>query len=104
MKMLFKKNGRDWLNPVDSYHTGLIQHSVESSVYKDDELLANCVDANFDIWDCSRKVSLDFSYSSNESYQQSLDKVNLLINHLREFKDSLMMARNTCDFSKKEDE
>lgn len=103
MKMLFKKNSRDWLNPIDSHHTGLIQHSVESSVYKDDELLSDCVDAYFSVWDCSRKVTLDFSYASYDGYQESLQKVNVLMKHLIEFKNSLMTARNTCDFSKKED-
>lgn len=99
MKTLFSKYGREWLNPLDSSDTGNIMYTVSCNAYRQEALLTSECDADFSFSDCTRKITLDFSYYSHESYVERLRKVDSIINHLYDFRDGLVQARNVCDFS-----
>lgn len=97
METVFKVCGREWLNSEDSYDTGALQYFVEVFSYKDGEPPSS-VDASFSAQDCSRKISLDFSFFSEEQFKERLHKVDILICHLMKFRQAMEDGRNACVF------
>lgn len=83
----YTKVNRVWLNPIKSNDDGMCSWEVEGR--------AGYVDAYFKIWDCSRKVELDFSFSSDPrplwgaSAKERATKLNILINELQKMKKAL---------------
>ena len=69
---------RQWLNPADHFDTGMVASSVEA--YVDDDWTS--VDVNLSIWDCSRKVNIDLSFSTVKEARQRADKIDLLLREL----------------------
>ena len=76
-------SSRKWLNPEHSDDTGMIQWEVEADDWS--------IHANFDIWDCSRKISLSFdtyaerknpSKGHKEAVQRA-KKIDILIEELQ---------------------
>ena len=68
-----KKVGRKWLNPSDHEDTGLVAWYVKCRD-KDSEW----VDANLSIWDCYKKISLDFDCHATKDLEVRLKKLDLL--------------------------
>lgn len=86
MSEMYKKANRTWLNPLKSDDDGMIKWGV----YQDGEF----VNAEFAIWDCSRKVSLNFDFSSadvryNTSGEERAKKLDLLIKELTDMRKAL---------------
>lgn len=94
METLFIKNGRDWLNEIDSPDTGSVQWSVEVVRYNSDIRPDIC--AHISIRDCSRKVELDFSCHNEKSFKEKMNKLNLLVSHLEEMKESMEKSYALC--------
>lgn len=94
METLFIKHGRDWLNEIDSPDTGSVQWSVETVKY--DSGIRPDISAYISIRDCSRKVELDFSCRSEKSFKEKMNKLNLLLSHLEEMKESLEKSYTLC--------
>lgn len=94
METLFIKNGRDWLNEIDSPDTGSVQWSVEAMKYS--PRIPPDICASISIRDCSRKVELDFSCHNEKSFKEKMNKLNLLISHLEEMKESMEKSYTLC--------
>lgn len=94
METLFIKHGRDWLNEIDSPDTGSVQWSVEAVRYNSDIRPDIC--ASISIRDCSRKVELDFSCHNEKSFKDKMNKLNILISHLEEMKESMEKSYTLC--------
>src|SRR5690554_7750148 len=52
------------------------------------------VDARIDLTDCSRKISLEFYFSSPKMFHSRIDKLDTLIDSLLKFRDSMYEARD----------
>lgn len=78
-------NKRKWLNPIDHSDTGM--YSIDVSA---DDYGAN---GTFTLWDCGRKVSLDFCCTEKDAKIRA-DKINMLIGGLQEMKVALGKAYN----------
>ena len=65
---------RSWLNPNKNSDTGAVQWYVEYNDYG-----PQC---QFSIWDCSRKISLDFSFYNEKGANQRAKKIDILVKHL----------------------
>ena len=52
------------------------------------------VDAGIDLTDCSRKISLEFYFSSPKSFHSRIAKLDTLIDSLLKFRDSMYEARD----------
>lgn len=48
------------------------------------------VDASLLLSDCYRQITLDFSYYSDKQYSERLEKVDLLLQKIREMKDEMI--------------
>lgn len=68
------------------------------------------ISARFDITDCNRKVSLEFDCyrgdEGNDAYNCRIDKVDILINELKQFRKALVsnkkiMDKTALEFDKK---
>lgn len=90
-KLKFEKHSREWLNPIESYDTGSLQTSVtvdaEDSAY---------VDADFSLRDCSRSVSITFTFWDEKSFEERVAKIETIIDSLQEMKESMITCRNLC--------
>ena len=84
MAKTFKKSKRFWLNPKDHSDTGMVSWKVDGDKY-------GC-EGTFTIWDCSRKVSLNFWCESEKEAIQRVDKIDKLIEALQEFKQAMEEA------------
>jgi len=84
-------NKRYWLNPKSVYNSGAISYSVKS--YPEDEY-DDSVESELSIWDCSRKITLDFSFYTLEGSKVVSKKIERLINSLEEIKLALGKAYN----------
>lgn len=78
------KGNRIWLNPKSSCDTGAL--SWEVSAYGD-----NHCNANLNIRDCSRQVSLDFDWGpyAGANKKQRLKKLRTIINELEKMYSAL---------------
>ena len=52
--------------------------------------------AYISIRDCSRKVELDFSCHNEKSFKDKMNKLNLLLSHLEEMKESMEKSYALC--------
>lgn len=75
---------RKWLNPKSKCDSGAIQYSVHSEY--------NYIEANMDIWDCSKKIGLTFSFGDKKNAKIRLVKINILIDSLIEMKKAMGKA------------
>lgn len=87
MKMAHKHSTRKWLNPKSSGDSGMVTWYVEGDLDS-----AYFIDATFSIWDCSRKINLNFSFSSAKAAKERADKIDFLITELQDMKDHLAIA------------
>jgi len=86
---------RKWLNPKDSADSGMVQAFVASSY--------GCVDSSLTIWDCSRKITLDFSFYDEKSAAQRAQKLDLLIDAMQQMKAKMGVAFEECSPEKQQD-
>ena len=77
-------SSRKWLNPIGGCDSGAIQYSVHSDY--------GYVEANMDIWDCSKKAQLTFSFEDEKSAKIRLKKINILISSLEDMKKAMGKA------------
>lgn len=83
MRFAFRK--RAFLNPLSTGHTSFILAEAESShdgYYRVGHYMLT-------IADCYRRIHLHFSLCSARDRQQSLAKINLLIDILTRFRDAM---------------
>jgi hypothetical protein len=85
---------RKWLNPKDHNDTGLIAYSVLTD--EGDEWAS--VDAFLDIWDCSRKISLNFCFDNDKQAKNRAKKIDYMISALEEMKEAMAEAYDKIDF------
>jgi hypothetical protein len=90
---VYKKYKRVWLNPPSMGDSGAYSHKIEVEKYKEH---IN-IEATISLWDCSRKIVLDFSVWNKGDKKQRLKKIDVLIQHLSEFRDQLDEACNYLD-------
>lgn len=81
---------RKWLNPKKSTNTGALDYSVYSDT--EDYGGYGCVEAHLSIWDCNRKITIDFSMYYKEDGEKIARKINILIDSLTEIKEALGVA------------
>lgn len=74
---------RKWLNPKDSSDSGMIQYNVHH-----DEG-TGWISAEFSVWDCGRKIVLDFDCDSDRTAKNRAKKLDILIASLLEMKEEL---------------
>jgi len=98
-KMYLSK--RLWLNPKASSDSGALQYEVSiEKGYIDDKY--RYLSANLDIWDCNRRISLDFGFDSDKSAKERDKKISLMITALQEIKQALGKAYNDMDFTEED--
>ena len=90
MKYKVYKKGRAWLNHVDSYNSGAIQYKVSADRPWKEGYIDIC--AELSIWDCSRKITLDFNASDEKEAKKVADKIQILQNALQDIKEGLSEA------------
>jgi len=78
-----KMQNRVWLND-DPELTACL--SWRSYLPDDEDVYRQ---ADFDIRDCRRTISLEFSYDNKRGHKDAIKKVNKLIDELRNFRDTL---------------
>lgn len=77
---------REWLNPIGHPDTGAIEVKVSGNNQ------SSWVDASVDVWDCGRKISLDFNFNNEKTAQQRAEKIDLMIKVLTDTKTALGKA------------
>jgi hypothetical protein len=85
---------RVWLNPLSSDDTGAIQAKGKYDEY--------WIDLSVDVWDCSRKITLDFSVLGPKSYKERIKKLDNLITLLEECKNFIEEVYPDYEKEKKE--
>ena len=75
---------RGWLNPKSLCDSGAIQYSVSSDY--------GYVEANIDIWDCSKKIQLTFGFEDERSAKIRAVKIDKLISSLEDMKEAMGKA------------
>ena len=75
---------RKWLNPINSSDTGMIATEVLADDF--------CVGGVVDIWDCSRKITLDFNVYSKGDLSQRKKKLRIMIEMLEDVYDTMDKA------------
>jgi hypothetical protein len=86
--------GREWLNLPNHNTTASIVTKVNvDKEYKDDKLVGMYLGTTFNISDCDRKIALDFAVNNQENYDNSIYKLDTLINNIRKFKSGIIKAR-----------
>jgi len=79
-------NSRHWLNPNDVADSGAI------SIFVDSDSFQSYVNADISIWDCSRKIVLDLSFSSEHEAKARATKLDIIINDLIKMREALGKA------------
>lgn len=62
-----------------------VEYMKENSWYRDN----TTVEAQVQVGDCSHKVYLSFDVNSEEDLKKRIDKLNIMIDHLTELRDTL---------------
>lgn len=77
---------REWLNPPTSSDSGAISYCYGHDY--------NYYQSDMTIWDCSRKITLDFGFTLGKRKEQSarIKKINILIKALIEMRDAMVNA------------
>ena len=88
---------REFLNEdLDVSMTSMVGYRIELYSYNDDCVKKGLYDSNnitFNISDCSRSISLDFSTTTKEYMKNSIDKIDTIIDVLKDFRADLKKAR-----------
>ena len=85
-KQIYYTNQRHWLNSINHHDSGAVHFKVSrDSDYK-------WVDASFTVWDCSRKITLDFNFEDNQEAQHRAEKIDILIEALYDMRKALGAA------------
>lgn len=74
---------RKWLNPKDSSDSGMVSYKVHH-----DEG-SSWISAELGLWDCNRKITLDFDCGNYEQAKNRAIKLDILIESLQEMKVQL---------------
>lgn len=90
---IYFKAGRVWINPIDAGDTGAVHWGV--GVYNHSP---NAIACNLQIWDCGRKVSLDFDSWGENGAKARAKKLDLLIAELQKMKKALGEAYSKLEF------
>ena len=75
---------RRWLNPKAHSDTGMISWDVSASGYS--------VEAEFSMWDCSRKINLDFNVYNEKDARDRAAKLDILIEELTKMREAMADA------------
>jgi len=86
---------RKWLNPKDSADSGMVTAHVTASY--------GIVDSSLTIWDCARKITLDFGFYDEKAAVQRAQKLDLLIDTLQQMKAQMGVAFEECSPEKQQD-
>ncbi len=85
------KSKRRWLNEREG--TAFIAWKIETVTFKDKKNARhNNVDACFNLADCSRRVSIDFSVYGKHGHKSRMKKLDRLVEELLVFKKEYMKA------------
>ena len=84
-----KHYSRQWLNPKDSNDSGMVQCRVYGDLGIDPY-----IEASLSIWDCSRKISLHFDFSTTQEATQRAKKIDILVKELLNLKEQLGVCYN----------
>ena len=79
-----KRAARRFLNPKHHWDTGILEWNVEQT--------NGYTDARFDIWDCSKKISLSFNIVNEIDAKNRAKKLEILITELTNFREALADA------------
>ena len=90
MKFKIYTKNRKWLNPVDSSSSGAIQYKVSADAPWKEGVIDIC--ASLDIWDCSKKISLDFGIFEEKDAAKVAKKIKMLQDALEDIKVALGKA------------
>lgn len=93
----FKRSSRKWLNPKGHYDTGAIQWDVRCSGS------IHTIESDLSIWDCGKKITLNFSAYKPQDLKERAKKINLLISELEALRDALGEAYDYIDWNEPED-
>ena len=99
-----RKASRVWLNPAKHWDTGMVQWSVSA---EDDPIYSSPeVDAEFSIWDCSRKISLSFDFRvyRAKEIKERIEKLDILQKELDKFRAAMGEAYEKTINNQKEKE
>ena len=91
--MAFRYHKRAFLNPASTGHTSYILAEVESS-HKGAEKFGNYL---LTIADCRRSIRLEFFLGTPKARELSLDKINLLIKVLTDFREALIIESDLIE-------
>ena len=83
-----KRYSRKFLNPITHWDTGILEWNVEQT--------DNSIRAGLAMWDCSRKITLDFDCYDTNDMKLRAKKIDILINELIEFKEAMADAASNC--------
>lgn len=96
MSKRIKKYSRKFLNPVTHWDTGILEWNVTQE--------DSWIDGKFTVWDCSRKISLDFSFGDSKEADQRAKKLDILITELQQFREALADALQASYLTPVEDD
>jgi hypothetical protein len=92
MSKKIDKGARKWLNPHRHDDTGMFSWFVEYESDLEEHYPTDWVDASLDVWDCSRKASLNFGFSNEKQAKQRAEKIDMLITALQDMKKAMAEA------------
>lgn len=85
---------REFLNLPYNYSTAaIVLKAVLTKEFKDDKLINVWLDNSFSLSDCNNQINLAFSINDKESFDNSIFKVDTLLDSIRKFKSALIKAR-----------
>lgn len=85
---------REFLNlPYNHSTAAMVLKAKLSKEYKDDKLVHSWLSSDFSISDCDNKIRLAFSIDDKESYENSIFKLDTLMDGIRKFKSAVVKAR-----------
>ena len=90
MKFKVYVKNRKWLNPVDSHNSGAIQYKVSAD--KPWKEGSYDIFAELSIWDCTKKINLDFSVGDDNDAKKVVNKIQTLQDALQDMKAALGRA------------
>lgn len=85
---------REFLNLPNNHSTASIVFRADvDKEFKDNKLTDTYLNSSFQISDCSNKINLEFSVDTKESFENSLFKLDTLLNGIRKFRSAIVKAR-----------
>lgn len=80
---------REWLNPLGHEDIGAIDMRME--------FMGRSCGVYVNIWDCERKITLDFSFSDDKSYKERQTKLELMMKELSMLGTKMKQAKEEVD-------